>query len=226
VTERERAEAVVRFKQRQWVWNAVGLTALVLSIGLAILAAWDWQQRAEAAETSVVSMAERVQDECDTNGELRIDGRDLCDLADDVVQDPASAPVPAAGRDGTDGRDGIDGVNGKDGRGGKDGRPGKDGADGDPGGSGDPGVNGVDGEPGTDGVDGTNGTDGKDGADGAPGADGQDGADGAPGTALPGTYACPDDEYVAGFTVANDGAVTLSCRSLAPPPVIDPPNGG
>jgi hypothetical protein len=64
------------------------------------------------------------------------------------------------------------------------------------------------------------------GPQGDAGVDGKDGADGRPGTAKPGTYSCPDGEYVGGFTVADDGAVTLSCRAPTPPPVIDPPTPG
>jgi hypothetical protein len=47
------------------------------------------------------------------------------------------------------------------------------------------------------------------------------GSKGDQGTAKPGTYACPEDEYATAFTVAQDGAVTLTCRD-AWPPVIDP----
>lgn len=104
MTERERAEAVVRNKQRQWVWNLVGLTALVLAIILAVLAAWDWQRRAEAAEQTVVTFAQQVQDACDDGG-LPVDGHDLCPRADEIVEDPAAPAVPAPGKDGDDATD-------------------------------------------------------------------------------------------------------------------------
>jgi hypothetical protein len=59
------------------------------------------------------------------------------------------------------------------------------------------------------------------GPQGVPGTDGHDGKDGADGTAKPGTYACPDGETVTGFTVAADGAVTLSCQAFPAPPTTD-----
>lgn len=49
------------------------------------------------------------------------------------------------------------------------------------------------------------------GAQGEPGPAGPPGKDG---TARPGSYACPDRQYVTGFTIAPDGAVTLACNSF------------
>lgn len=48
------------------------------------------------------------------------------------------------------------------------------------------------------------------------------GPEGPQGTAKPGDYACPDGEHMTGFSVAQDGAVTLSCEPA--PPVIGPPD--
>ena len=59
------------------------------------------------------------------------------------------------------------------------------------------------------------------GPQGEQGEPGKNGIDGKDGTARPGTYTCPVDEYATGFTVAEDGAVELSCQ--APPPVLGPP---
>lgn len=64
------------------------------------------------------------------------------------------------------------------------------------------------------------------GEQGPAGADstvpGPEGPRGPQGTARPGTYACPDGEVMTGFTVAEDGAVTLACED-ATPPVIETP---
>jgi len=300
VTEHERAEAVVHAKQRQWVWNLVGLTALALSIGLAALVAWDGWQRADAAEQTAVSFAQQVQDAC-ADGGLLVDGRDLCPRADEIVEDPAAPPVSQPAADGDDATDAqvAAGVatwfathdlsltpgystslqaavarylsrNPPP--------PGKDGED----------ASQVTDQQIAAAVatyliahppaDGTDGTDGRgvvaaslegcdvvftftDGATdrigpicGAAGHDGSDGvgisktecldtgdwiitytdgtADteigpcrgpkGDQGTAKPGTYACPENEFATGFTVAQDGAVTLTCRAMTGPPVIDP----
>ncbi|WP_182377904.1 hypothetical protein [Nocardioides sp. WS12] len=54
------------------------------------------------------------------------------------------------------------------------------------------------------------------GKDGTNGTNGIDGKDGAPGTAQPGTYACPAGEYLTGFGVAADGSVSLACASANP----------
>jgi hypothetical protein len=67
---------------------------------------------------------------------------------------------------------------------------------------------------------GEKGDQGDQGEKGEPGKDST--VPGPPGTARPGTYACPDGEYATGFTVADDGAVTLSCQAPTPP-VIGPP---
>jgi len=63
------------------------------------------------------------------------------------------------------------------------------------------------------------------GPQGVHGVQGAQGIQGPPGTAKPGSYSCPDDEHVTGFTVAEDGAVTLACQAPTPP-VIDPPSPG
>jgi hypothetical protein len=46
---------------------------------------------------------------------------------------------------------------------------------------------------------------------------GSQGPKGDPGTALPGQYACAEGEVMRGFTVAEDGAVTLECVESFPP---------
>lgn len=48
------------------------------------------------------------------------------------------------------------------------------------------------------------------------GTPGPKGDEGDPGTALPGQYLCPTGEWMYGFTVAEGGAVTLSCSKIPP----------
>lgn len=66
------------------------------------------------------------------------------------------------------------------------------------------------------GLDSCRGPSGKDGAAGTNGKDGVDGKDGRDGTAKPGTYTCADGEVQRGFTVAEDGSVSLICVPLNP----------
>lgn len=54
------------------------------------------------------------------------------------------------------------------------------------------------------------------GPKGDTGATGQPGPAGKDGTAQPGTYSCPDGDYMTGFTVAADGSVTVSCAAGFP----------
>jgi hypothetical protein len=49
------------------------------------------------------------------------------------------------------------------------------------------------------------------------GCEGPVGADGKDGSVTPGDYQCPEDQFVAGFTVAVDGSVTLNCQTAVPP---------
>lgn len=228
MTEIERADEIVRGPRRRFMQNIAMIVALLLSL-VAIGIVWhDAQVRADIAETSALSLAEQVQHACESQGSLDLDGRDLCREADDVVEGAPPAAGPAGiqglqgiqGERGFTGAQGIQGRTGPPGETGPPGRPGKDGMDGRP------GADGLDGEPGADGADGTDGKDGadglpgKDGLDGAPGKDGLPGADGPqgpPGTARPGTYTCPEGQFTTGFTIADDGAVTLTCADLLTP---------
>lgn len=171
----EEAEQVARGPRRRFIGSVAIATALVLGLAGVILGWHELGQRAETAESTTVSLAERVQERCETEGSLLVDDRDLCEQADDVVDDPELGIDPA---DGIDGRDGVDGVDGIDGRPGKDGRDGKDGKDGKDGASGPGGPGGDPGADGTAGVDGVDGADGEDGADGQAGAPGINGTNG------------------------------------------------
>lgn len=129
----------------------------------------------------------------------------LRSLGEVPVIEPADPPpsvrtIPIPGRPGAPGRPGT---NGKPGR---DGKTGQDGADGPPGSTGEPGAKGDQGPA---------------GPQGDRGPEGPAGPQGSPGTAQPGTYACPDGEYLRGFTVNADGSINLACA-----PVAQLPSGG
>lgn len=107
--------------------------------------------------------------------------------------------------------------------------PGPAGPRGEPGSSGEPGAPGEPGAAGSAGPVGPAGPAGPPGPTGAPGPQGEPGAQGeqgppgpqgVPGTVTPGTYSCPDGQYVAGFTVSPGGGVELDCRAalLVPAP--------
>jgi hypothetical protein len=219
VTETERADRIARRSRRRWLQTVAMVLALVLGLTALLLVWHDLETRTETAETSAVSLAEQVQDACESQGSLDLDGRDLCQQADDVVEDPGLTRTPA---DGHDGRDGVDGRDGTDGVDGLDGKPGKDGADGKP------GVDGIDGEPGTDGADGTDGLDGLDGVDGAPGADGADGSDGADGTngsdgrGISDIVCHTTGDWIITLTDGTALTVTGPCRVTQPSPTPTP----
>jgi hypothetical protein len=132
-----------------------------------------------------------------------------------VVGDRGPRGFPGEpGRDGKDGRDGLDGRDGtgRDGSDGRDGAAGATGSDGQDGARGPSCVEEL-------GIDACRGPKGDPGADSTvPGPQGERGPQGAPGTAQPGTYACPEGEYVVGFTIGDGGGVTLFCRPFPHPP--------
>lgn len=94
---------------------------------------------------------------------------------------------------------------------------GREGDAGTPGRPGEPGATGATGQPGA------KGDRGDVGPKGDTGPQGERGPAGAPGTAQPGSYACPSGQYVEGFSVGADGAVSLTCQ---PAPVFPGNPGG
>lgn len=119
-------------------------------------------------------------------------------LGEEPVIEPADPPsirtIPLPGRPGADGRDGTNGRPGRDGKSGQPGQAGPTGATGEAGAKGDQGPAGPQGDR---------------------GPEGPTGPQGPPGTAQPGTYSCPDGEYLRGFTVAPDGSINLICAPVA-----------
>lgn len=201
--------------------RAVGFALAMVALAAGVFwilsqfAADDTELQRQAAEIAALEAGME-----EANARLEAEGEQPVPVPSVEPGGEALPPQIIIGERGFTGAQGIQGRTGPPGETGPPGRPGKDGMDGRP------GADGLDGEPGADGADGTDGKDGadglpgKDGLDGAPGKDGLPGADGAqgpPGTARPGTYTCPEGQFTTGFTIADDGAVTLTCADLLTP---------
>lgn len=176
------------------------------------------QRDQQAAVT--VSLASQLVEVCDDPTEplaAELRERGVCDDAAQAAEDAANGDVPdpivIPGPAGPPGPRGPQGEPGPPGPAGQDGADGKRGPRGFTGIDGAPGPPGPTGAEGSDGTDGSDGNDGQNGQTGATGPQGEQGPVGPAGTAQPGTYTCPDGQYLAGFTVAGDGAVTLDCRT-------------
>lgn len=173
MTESERAEGVTARATADhnaalpWWFIVALILSLVLNVGLW----WNAQARATQAEQSAVSLAEQVQHACESQGSLDLDGRNLCEQADDVVEGapPPSGPAGAQGIQGFQGLQGVPGPPGVQGPQGRTGPPGEVGP---------PGPAGPDGEPGGQGPAGSNGTDGEPGPAGPAGETGPQGPSG------------------------------------------------
>lgn len=230
-TRPDRVDRVLKGKAQRNAGTALFVVALVVSLGLN---AWLWYDASSRAQQGV-SLAQQVQAACEAEGSLDLNGQDICDDADAVVEGAAGAPgAPGPpGPQGPQGVPGIQGVRGLPGPAGPRGLPGADGEDGrdgatgppgEPGAGGPPGPPGPPGEPGQDGTDGAPGPEGPPGPAGAdstvPGPEGPRGPQGEPGTAVPGAYLCPAGEYMTGFTVDEAGAVTLTCATLPADPSV------
>jgi hypothetical protein len=183
----------------------------------------------------------------EANARLEAQGEDPVDVPDVEGGPEAPAPQVILGERGPEGAPGPPGVRGPQGRTGPPGEIGPPGPVGPRGPKGDVGATGAQGRgiasmqcatggwviTYTDGLGETGGPcqgpqgevgpQGVHGEQGPMGPPGPEGPQGPQGTAKPGTYTCPDGEFVAGLTIAADGSVTLTCRP-AVPPVIGPTN--
>lgn len=222
MTESERAEQISRGPRRRWIQNIALAAALVLGVAGVLLGWHELDQRATTAETSAVSLAEQVQAACDSQGSLDLDGRDLCEQADDVVQGtPVTGPAGPQGPPGPPGPTGATGATGRQGeRGpagarGADGRDGSDGATGATGAAGSDGVDGVDG---ADGATGETGPTGPQGAVGPAGPPGPAGPTGATGRGVAKVECLSTGDWVFTFTDGQASTVPGPCRAVAPTP--------
>lgn len=190
MSETQRVNEDLARRQKVWGWNVAIAVALIASLA-GNVALWQWNAtRADRAEQTVASLAQRVQAACEDDDELLVDGSDVCEHAEDAAQsvaeaDPVVGPSGPPGPPGPTGPHGAPGHDGRDGQDGQDGRDGRDGQD-----STVPGPAGADGEDGRDGADSTvPGPQGDPGEDGAQGAQGPPGPEGPPGPTGP---ICPE----------------------------------
>ncbi|MDN4174744.1 hypothetical protein QWY28_17415 [Nocardioides sp. SOB77] len=202
-----------------------GVALLILLAGFA--AGWYTvrERDREVAEVQAVSqpLADQLVELCAGSSDQADRLRDvgLCERARDAQDAIAGDPTTVEGPPGPPGADGVDGADGTAGVDGADGRPGRDGATGRPGATGPRGLSCTE-ELGLDACRGPVGPAGPAGADstvpgpaGPQGPAGERGEPGPAGTARPGSYTCPDGEYLAGFDIADGGSVTLTCRPLS-----------
>lgn len=207
MTEVEKADQIAGDTRRRFWQNFALMLALVLGLAGVILGWHGLDQRAESAETSAVSLAQQVQDACATQGSLDLQGRDLCQQADDVVQ--GSPPAGPAGAQGVQGERGFTGAQGIQGRTGPPGEVGPDGPIGPRGEQGAQGVAGMDGERGMPGAD---GNDGVPGPMGPPGPAGTNGKDGPRGVGIAKVECPASGDWIITLTDGTAQTVTGPCR--------------
>lgn len=94
MSEVQRVNEILHAKSRRF-WGTVAIAALLaLSVAVNVGLWWGAQQRAQQAETSRVSLAEQVQDRCESEGSLLLGDHDLCEQADEIVEDPGAVATP------------------------------------------------------------------------------------------------------------------------------------
>jgi hypothetical protein len=198
------------------VQNLVLVVALVLSL-LALGTVWhEAQVRAEEAETSAVSLAQQVQHACESQGSLDLDGRNLCEQADDVVE---GAPVAGpAGPPGPQGERGFTGATGPQGRTGPPGETGPRGPLGPRGETGAVGSVGAAGETGATGPQGEPGPQGDQGTAGAPGTTGAKGERGDDGRGIAKVECHTTGDWIFTYTDGTASTVAGPCRVMQPEP--------
>lgn len=228
------------------------LSVSMLGLALVCLAWTVWsitssKQEADDASSNASALAEQVAQAC-SNGEVKVDGRNICTKAEQVKKDVKSNAVGPAGPKGdkgppgANGRPGIKGEKGDPGDRGTSGEPGTEGNPGEPGTEGkpgDPGTEGQDGEPGTQGEPGSKGEPGPPGSKGEPGPPGSKGEPGSKGDkGEPGDTGSPgpagrgisdvtctaDGDWYFEFTDGTSVTVTGPCRAAQPtsPPTVAP----
>lgn len=99
MTATEEAGKFLTEARRRAALRALFVAALVVSVGVNVLVTVQALTRAQDAMENTVTFAQQVQDAC-ADGGLLVDGRDLCNRADEVVEDPAAPPVPQPVQDG------------------------------------------------------------------------------------------------------------------------------
>lgn len=225
------AETVISQKAKRDGWNVLLLATLLLVLGAVAWNSYSDRVARIQAQQSAATLAEQVQAACaDPESELLIGDEDVCDLAQEVADEPAPAIqlTPEPGKDGERGLQGPQGVQGvpgiqgpkgldgqtsppgKDGASGANGEPGPAGPAGPAGPQGDPGPQGEVGPQGPEGPVGPQGPEGPAGGEPGPvgpqgpmgpqGPEGPQGPAGQPGVVIPGCEA-PYLTTILGVTV-------------------------
>lgn len=219
MTHVEEAEQVARGPRKRFVQNLVLVVALVLSL-LALGIVWhEAQVRAEEAETSAVSLAQQVQRACESQGSLDLDGRNLCEQADDVVEgSPVAGPAGPPGPQGDRGFTGATGPQGRTGPPGETGPRGPLGPRGETGAVGSVGATGETGPTGAIGPQGEPGPQGDQGTAGAPGTTGAKGERGDDGRGIAKVECHTTGDWIFTYTDGTASTVTGPCRVMQPEP--------
>lgn len=189
------------------------ITITAATSGLAIGLLLDRADQAEESRDAVAGQSQQLV-EC-----VRDPDTD-CEQEADAVEETIDGATGEPGPQGVEGPAGPQGVQGPTGATGAQGPRGFIGPRGPAGVAGAAGDDGSTGTPGPPGPAGPPGPSGDPGATGEPGQDGEPGPAGPPGTADPGTYSCPEDQYIRAFTVTESGDVTLDCQPTPGP--LDP----
>lgn len=203
--------------------RAVGFALAMVALAAGVFwilsqfAADDTELQRQAAEIAALEAGME-----EANARLEAEGEQPVPVPSVEPGGEALPPQIIIGEPGPEGDQGPPGVRGPQGRIGPPGEVGPPGPVGPRGATGEPGADstvagpqGPQGEPGQDST-----VPGPVGPQGEPGPQGEQGAQGfpgPPGTARPGTYTCPEGQFTTGFTIADDGAVTLTCADLLTP---------
>ena len=166
------------------LWLSVSMLVVALfCLGWTVWSISTSKQEADEASSNASSLAEQVSQAC-SDGEVKVNGRNICTKAEQVKKDvkaPEAGPAGPKGDPGPKGSPGAKGDPGPKGSPGSKGDPGTKGQSGDPGTEGKPGEPGTKGKPGEAGKPGSKGEAGAPGSKGEPGAPGSKGEPGAPG---------------------------------------------
>jgi hypothetical protein len=218
VTEVERAEQVAREPRRRFRQNIALVAAALAALALFLVLWHETQMRAESG----VSLAEQVQYACESQGSLDLDGRDLCDTADKIVEGaPVPGPAGAQGIPGPRGERGFTGATGPQGRTGPPGETGPRGPlgpRGETGAVGSVGATGETGPTGATGPQGEPGPQGDQGTAGAPGTTGAKGERGDDGRGIAKVECHTTGDWIFTYTDGTASTVTGPCRVMQPEP--------
>lgn len=217
---------------------AIGLLLLMFFAAWSTWAQYSTRQEADDATQNANALADQVAEAC-SNGEVKVNGRNICTKANQVKKDVKPAEAGPAGPPGPPGvpgpRSTIPGPAGQPGKNGEDsdipgpaGQQGAPGEDSDvPGPAGQAGAPGKDstvpgpaGAPGSKGEPGSKGDKGDTGPPGPKGDKGDTGSpgtDGKPGRGIQDVTCTADGDWLFEFTDGTNVTVTGPCRAQSAP---------